>query len=580
MNVESLGLKAFLHIPAQENPASLNWIEVEETVLVLESSRNIPKGTEAQLRFDAPKEWEIDHVTKELTLPVTVERSDDKGLFLCVDSLNSVQEKHWNDWLALIDDKLGVLSRVYPRIEVPELEIQVRFPEKPGLDGVLFDISDGGMCVLGPEIASPGTDIAFEIVLPASLRKKDETLPSCISAIGIIKNHYLHGTGIEFRSGESNQAEIRGLLQDLTRYRSRQLIYPRYDVLDLGIQATLCLPGEEAVGVQLKNMSVSGAHLLTEKVPRPEDLLTLKILANDRFKNLREPLETSGRIVRTSPGGVVIHFTQVSNETQERLAAWMKEIAMQLSSHSALSLSVEKPEHQTTLVIAHEAELIAIRDYLYNLSPRGLFLPTTKRLSQGDVVRFVVNLGRTNASKKPFVAFQGEVVHLSRKGISVQFYEPETVREQIEAVFNRSQTTKGKIGQPRNLTFNFLSPGSILMMSATIVIVGLIWVLSEMNQVSPVNQVRSRLGREKKGIGDTQEQVGLKVAGVTYIVDPTRIRDVILDDQKRIMVVLDDGRTVPGAALIHHLSPELKSKLRNLLEAIRRERVAKKVKRR
>src|ERR1051326_3523988 len=121
MDLRALHVKAEIFLPSRENWIEQGWLETDQNSILLSPLLNAAEGENGEIRFLLPKELELNHITKDLVLPVLIEKNDLNGLLLRVGTVESNQQKKWQDLLVHLQELLGILLRVHPRFTIPEL---------------------------------------------------------------------------------------------------------------------------------------------------------------------------------------------------------------------------------------------------------------------------------------------------------------------------------------------------------------------------------------------------------------------------------------------------------------------------
>ncbi|HLG19943.1 MAG TPA: PilZ domain-containing protein [Bdellovibrionota bacterium] len=534
-----------------------------EPVLALE------KGDKGRAEVLVPTDYELEHLTKELSIFVRVEKSDITGLFLQVEGLNSEDQKKWDRLLKHLEDRLGKTARLHPRITIPEFNLGLSFLSGLESKGKIFDISVGGMKILSDIQVAPLETILFQFQIPETITSL--SFAQGMSWQGIVRRCEQRGFGLEFVENPSFREKTKKLVDVLAKLRMQRLQYPRYVIYDFGVAGVLRSEYEEASQpVVLKDISISGSYLLIERMFPIDQPVTLEIRPNPNFSNLYDSLELRGRVLRGTPDGLVVTFSDLAKNQLSRLSGWIDEIAARYRGEAKI-IDETKIVPKATLSVAYGSDLLFIHEYLYNLSAGGLLMPGVPFVNKGDVINFVLDLSGTslaeNFPEPP--NFQATVVRTTEQGFGVQFSNPDEIRAQLDSVmgnllrkeptrkFWRLHETATKLyrkieGRRFQFSFRLLSPSvtTVSLMSAGIAILLVLTYLQ--SEVKPRETVES-----------------LASPQVVRVVDKNRVREIVIGDvvdatfdkENGIRVILKDGTSVSGESLVGYLSLPLREKL-------------------
>jgi Tfp pilus assembly protein PilZ len=582
MDFRPLQLKAKVQFSGHENADELEWFEAGETTLFLAPLLTALEREEGKLRFLLPASYELNHITNELELPVIVERSELSGLTLRIDSRESTLLKQWGDLLTYLDDALGALSRLHPRYIIAELEIPATLNiDGDGgspIDAKLFDISAGGVCLTTTSEIPLGQKVQLGLQFPDSWRQEAQ-LPPTITCEAVVKSVKPRGVGVEYSADPTFRKFIELVLKQVLDYRSQQFHHPRYDIGEFSIQCTLSFESGGPETVLLKDVSQSGCRVLTVRNVGLGERITVAIGPLERFKNLGTPITLPARAIRLGPDGFAVTFENVPESEHQRLADWIKEVASHFQTAvpaEAAEAAQEKADDTSTLTIRH-SDLLAVRDYLYNLNPGGLFLPGGALQNKGDLVRISFDLSHSKLesdTRHPRV-YVGQVVRKTKLGIGVQFVDPDKVRKLLEEVYGTTfrkpsvgskalRTPQVAAKAAKEKAKKYISYPALIALSIVSVAVSLIFMTNTANEPNTAAEGEKPAVPIKTSGDSAPLPPGtklLKANGQTYRIQISRVIDVSVDQNRNVWVEMDDGTKVPGATLLPYLPQKLIQKI-------------------
>ncbi len=583
MDIRGLKLKATFTLTEQSSH-QLDWLAVESKNIALAPLFTVSEGQEGEFHAEFPSEFELEHLTKDLSFHVRVNKSEISGLLLEIIDVDSSKEAQWEQLLVHLEERVERMARVYPRITIPEFNIGVSFPREEAHSGKIFDLSMGGMKVLSDLTVSVGSNVEFQLEIPNGFEW-------AVSAHhqrwhGIVKNRQMRGFGLEFAENHPFRERVKMLIDGFTKHRVQRLIYPRYNVFEFGTEGILEVPDQTKRNIRLKDISVSGSYVLGDAILPVDTEITLHVSKSERYRTLVEDLPLPGRVVRITPDGLVIQFSNLSETSSIRLNAWIKEIA------GSFRIDIPAPQKErvvpkTTLSISYGSDLLFIREYLYNLSSGGFFLAGLLPLRKGDIVRFVLDFsGTTFMDRFPSPpSFLGTVVRTSDQGIGVQFQNPDEVRAELESVMGdllkkqpprnyASELPEGveEVWESKSAPILERPPFSPSMFTIVGVIttIGLGFALLyrkfvpapivfdsdvQLSSKQPIAQVTPAAPEEMP------ESVQIANGTLIQSVVIADITDATFDRKTGPKVILKDGSVVPGEALLYYLPTEMKEKI-------------------
>ncbi|HLG18560.1 MAG TPA: PilZ domain-containing protein [Bdellovibrionota bacterium] len=595
MDLSPLRLKATIASPGAKS-TELDWFGGEEDQIVLAPLFTLSEGNGGKVTFSLPQDFELEHLTRDLSVPVTVEQSEITGLVLRIEEFELSEQNRWTQLLKHLQERMGQMARVHPRVMAPEFNIGVWLTGKNSGKGKMFDISLGGMRVVSDLTVSAGEKIEFRFEILESLDWA--SFAQGLSWNGIVKSTQPRGFSIEFSENPPFRESMKKLVDALTKRRMRRLTYPRYNIHEFNIEGVVQPLLEK---VRLKDISVSGSYVLTENILPIDSAVLLQIQKSHQFKSLNEGFDFHGRVARITPDGMIVAFMDMQKGDQARLSAWTAEVAAKFRKESAPR--EEGPAPKYTLSVSYGSDLLFIREYLYNLSSGGLFMPGVPPIDKGEVIRFVLDLSGTSLAEKipnpP--SFLGTVVRATDTGISVQFLDPDKIRAELETVMVdvlRNQQPPDRTSAAEQIADDmlqdlepqsshpvpFLSPTSaIIMTTISIIFIGLT-ILYYRRTPQPIVVDLDSLAAGRKSTApsapsETAAEAGAEHPEEVMLIDgpfmfPVRIADiddVTYDPKTGVRVKLKQGADIPGEGLAPYLPRELAQKLGRLeAEALQR----------
>jgi len=594
MDVTVLKLKADLVAAHEKKRHALEILSVEESEVVLAPLFTLFEGSEGELNLDPPSTLEMKHITEDLTLLFKVERSDITGLFLKVETQTPKDGKRWDLLLRDLQERIGKMARLHPRLTIPEFEIKVVFGHRHIEPGKIFDLSEGGMSVVTNATAQVGAKVVFKILIPESVTKRIDQLE--LAWMGSVRNILPRGLGIQFDPSPSFHKTIRLILDQITRLRAQRLVHPRYNISDFDVGCTVRSVEKEKgepVNVQVKDINFTGCYLVSETSFSFDHRVELIFLPHDEFQQLDSPIRISARAIHGRTDGFGVRFTDLSEKNEEWLKAWIKEIADKLLRPTTGEQLVETIKPKATLSINYGTDLLAVRDYLYNLGSGGFVLPAISSMQKGDVIRFIIDFQDPLLAEKfaDIPPLLGKVMRVTEHSLGVQFLDPDMVRRELEEIMgdlirktnsalepipwleesNAAEEASQKTAAPSYsiLSHRFIGLG-VAVISVLAVTVFIFFSHDSSFRRSLFVQPSSvrTMNKAKKVPG----KIYITVAGKSYSIDVTQVVDVNLDPKGAPQIILKDGTVYPAGPLIIRLPKRLREKLKRLSLEYRKER--------